>query len=143
MYRTNIRHDCPWKLHQVQDAGNHLRQAILQIEKIDKETIFKYLNFIFLFFFKYVALSIYIFVDLYSSSEEVLHILRNLLGCLQRGRTSLIVPRKRTIDDLIKSRNMVSSPTGVKNSTFIEIAKPMVTFVSEVFDAQLTRRFGN
>jgi len=42
MYRTNIRHDCPWKLHQVQDAGNHLRQAILQIEKIDKETIFKY-----------------------------------------------------------------------------------------------------
>lgn len=50
------------------------------------------------------------FIDLYSSSEEVLHILRNLLGCLQRGRTSLIVPRKRTIDDLIKSRNMVSSP---------------------------------
>lgn len=45
MYRTNIRHDCPWKLHQVQDAGNHLRQAILQIEKIDKETIFKYLIF--------------------------------------------------------------------------------------------------
>lgn len=42
MYRTNIRHDCPWKLHQVQDAGNHLRQAILQIEKVDKETIFKY-----------------------------------------------------------------------------------------------------
>ncbi|VVC34614.1 RAVE subunit 2/Rogdi [Cinara cedri] len=81
MYRTNIRNDCPWKLHQVQDAGNHLRQAILQIEKIDKETIF-------------------------NSSEEVLHILRNLLGCLQRGRTSLIVPRKRTIDDLIKSRNM-------------------------------------
>lgn len=40
MYRTNIRHDCPWKLHQVQDAGNHLRQAILQIEKIDKETVF-------------------------------------------------------------------------------------------------------
>lgn len=49
------------------------------------------------------------FTDNYSSSEEVLHILRNLLGCLQRGRTSLIVPRKRTIDDLIKSRNMVSS----------------------------------
>ncbi|XP_050436664.1 protein rogdi isoform X2 [Adelges cooleyi] len=85
MYRTNIRHDCPWKLHQVQDAGNHLRQAILHIEKIDKETIF-------------------------NSSEEVLHILRKLLGCLQRGRTSLIVPRKRTIDDLIKSRNMCLTP---------------------------------
>lgn len=55
----------------------------------------------------------YIFIE-YSSSEEVLNILRNLLGCLQRGRTSLIVPRKRTIDDLIKSRNMVSSAYLVK-----------------------------
>lgn len=50
------------------------------------------------------------FINYFSSSEEVLHILRNLLGCLQRGRTSLIVPRKRTIDDLIKSRNMVCNP---------------------------------
>lgn len=41
------------------------------------------------------------------SSDEVLHILGNILGSLQRGRTSLIVPRKRAIDDLIKSRNMV------------------------------------
>jgi len=121
MYRTNIRHDCPWKLHQVQDAGNHLRQAILQIEKIDKETIFKYLNFIFyiIIFFLNIWLYLYIsiVINLYSSSEEVLHILRNLLGCLQRGRTSLIVPRKRTIDDLIKSRNMVSRPNWYKKST--------------------------
>lgn len=42
------------------------------------------------------------------SSDEVLHILGNILGSLQRGRTSLIVPRKKTMDDLIKSRNMVS-----------------------------------
>jgi len=37
----------------------------------------------------------------------VLHVLGSILGCLQRGRSSLIVPRKRTIDDLMKSRNMV------------------------------------
>lgn len=43
----------------------------------------------------------------FRTSEEVLHTLGNILGCLQRGRTSLIVPRKRTIDDLMKSRNMV------------------------------------
>lgn len=45
---------------------------------------------------------------MFRSSDEVLHILGNILGSLQRGRTSLIVPRKKTIDDLIKSRNMVS-----------------------------------
>lgn len=43
------------------------------------------------------------------TSEEVMHVLGNILGCLQRGRTSLIVPRKRAIDDLIRSRNMVSN----------------------------------
>lgn len=45
----------------------------------------------------------------FRSSDEVLHILGNILGSLQRGRTSLIVPRKRAMDDLIKSRNMVNS----------------------------------
>lgn len=48
--------------------------------------------------------NIYIFCR---SSDEVLHILGNILGSLQRGRTSLIVPRKKAIDDLIKGRNMV------------------------------------
>lgn len=43
----------------------------------------------------------------FSSSEEVLHILGDILGCLQRGRNTLIVPRKKAMDELIKSRNMV------------------------------------
>lgn len=82
-YRATIQNENPWKLHQIQDAGNHLQQAIFHIDNIDKDYCF-------------------------SSSEEVLHVLGNILGCLQRGRSSLIVPRKRTIDDLMKSRNMKS-----------------------------------
>ncbi|KAL1140990.1 hypothetical protein AAG570_000916 [Ranatra chinensis] len=80
-YRTTVQNDNPWRLHQVQDAANHLHQALFHIDNIDEDYNFQ-------------------------SSEEVLHILGNILGCLQRGRTSLIVPRKRTIDDLMKSRNM-------------------------------------
>ncbi|XP_014259060.1 protein rogdi [Cimex lectularius] len=80
-YRTTIQSDNPWRLHQVQDSVNHLHQAIAIIDNIDKDYTFQ-------------------------SSEEVLHILGNILGCLQRGRTSLILPRKRTVDDLMKSRNM-------------------------------------
>lgn len=41
------------------------------------------------------------------SSDEVLHILSNILGALQRGRTSLVIPKKKPIDELMKSRNMV------------------------------------
>lgn len=82
-YRTTITHDNPWKLQQIQDAGNHLQQALRYVNNVDKDYVF-------------------------TSSEEVLHILGKVLGALQRGRSSLIVPRKRTIDDLMKSRNMVS-----------------------------------
>lgn len=41
------------------------------------------------------------------SSDEVLHILGNILAALQRGRTSLVTPKKKPIDELMKSRNMV------------------------------------
>lgn len=41
------------------------------------------------------------------TSDEVLHVLGNILGALQRGRTSLVIPKKKPIDELMKSRNMV------------------------------------
>lgn len=42
------------------------------------------------------------------SSDEVLHIISNILEALQRARTSLVIPKKKPIDELMKSRNMVS-----------------------------------
>lgn len=83
MQRTTITQDSPWKLQQVQDAANHLQTAIFHIDDIDKSYQFK-------------------------SSEEVLHILKLILNALQRGRTALVVPRKKPIDELMKSRNMKS-----------------------------------
>ncbi|CAM6031332.1 unnamed protein product, partial [Sphagnum compactum] len=34
--------------------------------------------------------------------------INNVMSCLQRGRNSLIVPKKRTIEELQTSRNMKS-----------------------------------
>lgn len=79
--RTSITQDSPWKLQQVQDAANHLQQAINHIDNVDSNYNFK-------------------------SSDEVLHILSNILNALQRGRTALVVPKKKPIDELMKSRNM-------------------------------------
>ncbi|XP_044018555.1 protein rogdi isoform X2 [Aphidius gifuensis] len=81
--KTSIQTDHPWKLQQIQDAANHLQQAIAHIDNVDPHYCFK-------------------------TSDEIMHILGNILGCLQRSRTSLIVPKKKAIDDLIKSRNMKS-----------------------------------
>ena len=80
--KTSIQNDHPWKLQQIQDAANHLQQAIAHIDNVDRHYSFK-------------------------TSDEVMHVLGNILGCLQRSRTSLIVPRKKNLDDLINSRNMV------------------------------------
>jgi len=82
--RTSITQDSPWKIQQIQDAANHLQQAIYHIDNADEPTIE------------------------FKSSDEVIHILSNILGALQRGRTSLVVPRKKPIDELMKSRNMKS-----------------------------------
>ncbi|KAG8040862.1 hypothetical protein G9C98_001850 [Cotesia typhae] len=90
--RTSIQNDHPWKLQQIQDAANHLQQAIAHIDNVDRNYLFK-------------------------TSEEVLHILANILGCLQRSRSSLIVPKKKTIDDLMKSRNMISVFSQYKDFT--------------------------
>lgn len=37
----------------------------------------------------------------------MLHIIQCLLGSLQRARSALVLPKKKTIDELMKSRNMV------------------------------------
>lgn len=81
--RTSIVQDSPWKLQQVQDAANHLQQAINHIDNVDSSYHFK-------------------------TSDEVMHILSNILGALQRGRTSLVIPKKKSIDELMKGRNMKS-----------------------------------
>lgn len=41
MQRTSINMDSPWKLQQVQDAANHLQQAINHIDDVDENYNFK------------------------------------------------------------------------------------------------------
>lgn len=39
--RTSINQDGPWKLQQIQDAANHLQQAIGYIDNVDKHYVFR------------------------------------------------------------------------------------------------------
>lgn len=39
--RTSIQSEYPWKLQQVQDAANHLQQAIYHIDDVGKNYKFK------------------------------------------------------------------------------------------------------
>jgi hypothetical protein len=88
--RTIVQNDCQWKLHQIQDASNHLMSALyllssppLRYNEDENKFDFK-------------------------SAEEIIEMINNVMSCLQRGRNSLIVPKKRTIEELQTSRNMKS-----------------------------------
>ncbi|EDW78839.1 uncharacterized protein Dwil_GK12664 [Drosophila willistoni] len=117
--RTSITHDSPWKLQQVQDAANHLQTAINHIDDVDDSYHFK-------------------------TSDEVLHVIGNILDALQRGRTSLLVPKKKPIDELIKGRNMKSLvpnlPEDLAVSFYLQSHK-LIIAVYQLLNNQGTMRF--
>jgi len=81
--RTTIVEESPWKLQQIQDAANFLQIAIRSIDDVDSSSEF-------------------------NTGAEVLHILKTIQTSLQHGRSSLVVPKKKPIDELMQSRNMKS-----------------------------------
>jgi len=83
VYHTTIAADSPWRLQQIQDSGNYLRMALAGLASIPDQLE-------------------------YISAEEVLTDLDLILDKINRSRNTLAVPRKRTIDELMNSKNMVN-----------------------------------
>jgi len=82
-HNTTVREDLPWMLQQVQDAANHLQLAMEQLTALPTDHRF-------------------------SSAAEVSHFLAGLMASLGRARQSLVVPKKRTLEDLVSSKNVKS-----------------------------------
>ncbi|XP_064461093.1 protein rogdi-like isoform X1 [Ornithodoros turicata] len=95
-HRTIVQNDCQWKLQQVQDAGNHLIQALNLLTPCSTTGHFEF-----------------------QSAEEVTQMMNTVMGCLQRGRACLIIPKKRTIDEIMKSRNMKSLQPPLPNDVAV------------------------
>lgn len=76
-----------WRLYQIQDAANHLSNAIDLLTSTplrmgpDNKHDFK-------------------------SAEEVLQLINDVMNCLQKSRSSLLIPKKRSIEELQHSQNM-------------------------------------
>nr|CAG4651200.1 EOG090X0AKT [Simocephalus serrulatus]SVE94404.1 EOG090X0AKT [Simocephalus serrulatus] len=81
VYHTTISAESPWRLQQIQDSGNYLRMALSSLALIPDSLE-------------------------YISAEEVLSDLDLVLGKINRARSTLAIPRKRTIDELMNSKNM-------------------------------------
>lgn len=83
-----------WRLNQIQDAANHLGNAIdlLVTTRIRPDSSSTDVNNRYDF----------------RSADEVLGLIENVMNCLQKSRSSLLIPRKRTIEELQHSQNMQS-----------------------------------
>nr|CAG4636390.1 EOG090X0AKT [Eubosmina coregoni]SVE69966.1 EOG090X0AKT [Eubosmina coregoni] len=81
VYHTMIAADSPWRLQQIQDSGNYLRMALCSLVSIPENLE-------------------------YVSADEVLTDLDRVLEKICRARNTLAIPRKRTIDELMNSKNM-------------------------------------
>lgn len=77
--RTCIK-DTPWRLFQIQDASNHLSNAI---DLLSEHSRFEY-------------------------AEEASRFINQVMNSLLKARNSLMVPRKSSIEELQHSQNMQS-----------------------------------
>ncbi|XP_072035203.1 protein rogdi homolog [Amphiura filiformis] len=79
--KTYIREDIPWRLQQVQDAGNHLQSALDRVTSKDVDYEF-------------------------SSGEEVLKLMDEIMCQLKKGRQRLLNPSIPTLHEIYTGRYM-------------------------------------
>uniref|UniRef100_A0A2P2I5Y6 Protein rogdi-like n=1 Tax=Hirondellea gigas TaxID=1518452 RepID=A0A2P2I5Y6_9CRUS len=79
MQRTSVTPDAPWRLQQVQDACNYLKQALLLLQNNDGSP---------------------------KATGGSLAELAKVSSALQSSRQCLLVPRRKTIEELLASANM-------------------------------------
>jgi len=92
-FRSNIYPDVPWKVQQIQDAGNHLTEALHLIENRDSLT--------------------------FQTGEQVIKLLDNIIDSLWRGRRCLALPRKKTLEELIKNHSLKAFKPALPNDTVL------------------------
>lgn len=92
--KANIYPDQPWKIQQIQDAGNYLLQARAILDSHND-------------------------VSVLSSGNQILDILDRLISSLISGRSSLIVPKKRSLEELLKNQNMKAFKPSLPNDTIV------------------------
>jgi len=80
-HNTTVREDLPWMLQQVQDSANHLQIVTDSLQTLPAEHKF-------------------------SSAAEVSHFLSTAMGSLQRAKQDLVVPKERTLEELVDSKNI-------------------------------------
>ncbi|RUS73012.1 hypothetical protein EGW08_019218 [Elysia chlorotica] len=102
LFRTKVKQGCVWRLPQIRDAGNHLCSALEIASKNDPTYEYK-------------------------SVKEVFLLLDELMDSLLKSRQCLSLPKRKSIQDLLDSQQLLSFkpplPNDVAISFYIHTSK--------------------
>merc|ERR1712059_35606 len=111
------REDLPWILQQVQDSANFLQRVGDMLQQRGDEH--------------------------FCSAEEVTHFLAQVIASLQGARNALVVPKKRSLEDLVNSKNVKSLvpalPREVAVSFYLQSYKLIFAVYHMVTDKGVSR----
>lgn len=117
-HNTTVKEDLPWKLQQIQDAANHLHLVSDLLDSLDHDHHFQ-------------------------SASEVNNFLSSVMESLLRSRAALVVPKKRTLEDLVNSKNVKSLvpplPREVAISFYLQSWKLVFAVYHMVTDKGISR----
>jgi hypothetical protein len=101
-HQSRIYPEVPWKLQQVQDAGNHLQVVLSCIDDWNESVKV-------------------------TSGQQVINLLDSMIDGVRWARDSLMLPRRRTLEELVKNSALKSFkpalPTDAVVSFFIQSHK--------------------
>jgi len=116
-HNTSVREEVPWVLQQVQDSANFLHKVwhLLSMKKSD--------NFL--------------------SGGEVTHLLSEVQQLLQGARSALVLPKKRSLEELVSSKNVKALvpalPREVAVSFYLQAFKLVFAVYHMVTDKGVSR----
>lgn len=99
-YKTRINPQAPWRLNQIQDSGNHLANALAILEH-------RWPN------------SRASTGDSFSSGEEVVLLLNDLISSIHTGQSAFMKPKRRTLEELQSNPNLLSLDPALPQDTVL------------------------
>lgn len=116
-YQTRIYPENPWKLQQIQDAKNQLSMALSVIENLEGSYNF-------------------------TSGVEALDILDTIANHLQLGQECLSVPKRKTLEEIVKNPTVKSFSPSIPQDTavsfYVQDCK-LILAVYHLFTNQMNR----
>jgi len=100
-YKTRINPQSPWRLNQIQDSGNHLANALSILEH------------------RWPSSPGNASGDSFSSGEEVILLLNDLISSIHTGQSSFMKPKRRTLEELQTNPNLLSLDPALPQDTVL------------------------